>query len=152
VDKSDDDGGDGLNARISMLLEPGDYTLRADAASAGAGLYTLAFAATEAPDNVGGGTLAAGRPAEATLLPGMTDRWTVDVRSAGEYAIAMHSDDIDSYLRLTREGREVAADDDGGGALNARIAQRLEAGTYVVEASSVDGDTGGRYRVSLERR
>ncbi|WP_123831996.1 ABC transporter substrate-binding protein [Luteimonas sp. 100069] len=152
VEKTDDDGGDGLNARISMLLEPGDYTLRADAASAGAGLYTLAFAASEAPDNVGGGTLAAGRPIEATLLPGMTDRWTFNIRSAGEYAIAMHSDDVDSYLRLSRDGQEVATDDDGGGALNARIAQRLESGSYVVEASSVDGDTGGNYRISLERR
>lgn len=152
VEKTDDDGGDGLNARISMLLEPGDYTLRADAASAGAGLYTLAFAASEAPDNVGGGTLTADRPTEATLLPGMTDRWTFNVRSAGEYAIAMHSDDVDSYLRLSRDGQEVGTDDDGGGALNARIAQRLESGPYVVEASSVDGDTGGTYRISLERR
>ncbi|MDR7192473.1 hypothetical protein [Luteimonas terrae] len=152
IDKSDDDGGDGLNSRISMLLEPGDYTLRADAASAGAGLYTLALAAAEAPDNVGGGALATGRPVEATLLPGMTDRWTFSVRSAGEYVIAMNSDDVDSYLRLSRDGQEVATDDDGGNALNARIAHRLDSGSYVVEASSVDGSAGGSYRLSLERR
>lgn len=152
VEKTDDDGGEALDSRISMLLEPGTYSLRADAASAGAGLYTLAFAASEAPDDVGGGTLAAGRPVTATLLPGMTDRWSVSIRSAGEYAIAMDSDDVDSYLRLTRDGNEIASDDDGGGALNARVVHRLDAGTYVVEASSIDSDAGGQYRISLERR
>ncbi|TDK33112.1 hypothetical protein [Luteimonas terrae] len=152
VEKTDDDGGDNLDARISLLLEPGTYTLRADAASAGAGLYTLALAATEVPEGAGGGTLPVGRPTTANLLPGMTDRWTVSVRSAGEYTIAMDSDDIDSYLRLTRDGNEIASDDDGGGALNARIVQRLETGTYVIESSSVDGDTGGNYRLSFDRR
>lgn len=152
VEKTDDDGGDNLNARISLMLEPGSYTLRADAASAGAGLYTLALAATEVPDGAGGGSLTAGRPTTATLLPGMTDRWTVSVRSAGEYTIAMESDAVDSYLRLTRDGREIASDDDGGGALNARIAQRLEAGTYVIEASSIDSDVGGEYRINVDRR
>ncbi len=152
VEKTDDDGGEGLNSRISMLLEPGDYTLQADAATAGAGLYTLVLATSEAPDNVGGGALTAGRPTDATLLPGMTDRWTVNIRSAGTYAITMDSDDLDSYLRLNRDGQEIATDDDSGGALNARIERRLESGNYVIEASAVGGDTGGAYRIGLERR
>lgn len=152
VDKTDDDGGDGLDSRINLMLEPGTYNLRATAATSGAGIYTLSLAASEVPEGTGGGALAVGRPASVTLLPGMTDRWTVSIRSAGDYVIAMDSDAIDSYLRLTRDGQEVASDDDGGGALNARIVHRLEAGTYVVEASSVDSSEGGEYRISLERR
>ncbi len=152
VDKTDDDGGEGLDSRINLMLEPGTYNLRATAATSGAGIYTLSLAASEVPEGTGGGALAVGRPASVTLLPGMTDRWTVSIRSAGDYVIAMDSDAIDSYLRLTRDGQEVASDDDGGGALNARIVHRLEAGTYVVEASSVDSSEGGEYRISLERR
>ena len=152
IEQTDDDGGDGLGSRISTLLEPGTYTLRADAASAGAGLYTLTVVASEAPADVGGGALTVGRPVTATLLPAVTDRWTVAIRSAGSYAITMDAEGLDSHLRLTREGREVASDDDGGGALNARIVHRLDPGSYVVEASSIDGDAGGPYRISLERR
>lgn len=54
------------------------------------------------------------------------------------------SDDFDSYLTLVGpNGREVASDDDSGGACNARISAFLEAsGTFLVVASSLSGETG----------
>ncbi|UNK43910.1 hypothetical protein MNO14_07635 [Luteimonas sp. S4-F44] len=152
VQKEDDDGGERLNARIGMLLEAGTYTLQADSATPGAGPYTLSLTATAVPEGAGGGALTIGRPVETALLPGMTDRWSFEVRSAGDYAIEMRSSQIDSYLSLTKDGNEVASDDDGAGGLDARIVQRLQPGRYVVEASAIDGDAGGPYRILLERR
>lgn len=152
VETTDDDGGDGLNARLSTLLEAGDYSLRADSAAPGAGFYTLTMAAEEPPANVGGGPIAVGRSVDATLLPGMTDRWTFTVRSAGDYAIDMRSSDIDSHLKLLRGSESIASDDDGGDNLDSRIVQRLEAGSYTIEATAVGSSETGRYRLSLERR
>ncbi|WP_101924787.1 MULTISPECIES: hypothetical protein [Luteimonas] len=152
IEKQDDDGGDGLDSRIVMLLEPGDYDLEVGTATEGAGLFTLALSATEVPANVGGGPLAIGRSTDATLLPGMTDRYTVSVRSAGDYTVDMRADDLDSHLRLLRGTEEVASDDDGGGALHARIQHRLEPGDYVIEATSVDSGATGRYTIGIDRR
>lgn len=152
VETSDDDGGEGLDARIATLLDAGDYTVRADSATPGAGFYTLALAVDEAPADAGGGALVVGRPVDATLLPGTTDRWTFTIRTPGDYAIDMRSGDIDSHLKLLRVADPVASDDDGGDDLDARIVQRLAAGAYTVEASSVGRGESGRYRLSLERR
>ena len=152
VDTTDDDGGDGLNARITTLLEAGDYSVRADGAVPGAGFYTLTLAVEDAPANAGGGPIAVGRSVDATLLPGMTDRWTFSVRSAGEYAIDMRSSDIDSHLKLLRGSESIATDDDGGDNLDSRIVQRLAAGDYTIEATAVGSSGTGRYRLSLERR
>ncbi|WP_052772734.1 hypothetical protein [Luteimonas sp. FCS-9] len=152
VQKEDDDGGGQLNSRIGLMLEAGDYTVQADSATPGAGPYTLSLTASEVPEGAGGGALATGRPVDATLLPGMTDRWTFEVRSAGDYAIEMRSGQIDSYLLLRQDEAEVASDDDGAGGLDARIVQRLAPGRYVIEASAIDTDAGGPYRLLLERR
>ncbi|NYZ63346.1 ABC transporter substrate-binding protein [Luteimonas deserti] len=152
VEITDDDGGDGLHARIATLLDAGEYTVRAEAAAPGAGFYTLSLAADEAPADVGGGALAAGRPVDATLMPGMTDRWSLNVRSAGQYTIDMRSGDLDSHLRLLRGAEVLASDDDGGDNLDSRIVQRLEPGQYTVEATAVGGSETGRYRIAFERR
>ena len=152
VDTSDDDGGDGLNARIVTLLDAGEYTLRADTATQGAGFYTLALAAEDPPANAGGGTLTVGRAVDATLLQGMTDRWTVTVRAAGDYVIDMRSSDIDSYVKVMRGSEMIASDDDGGDNLDARISRRFEAGTYTIESTAVGRSETGRYRLSMERR
>lgn len=152
LDVRDDDGGVGLDSMISRLLEPGDYTVQASAVGEGAGFYSLSLVTSEAPEGAGGGALVLGQPAEATLLPGITDRWTLSVRRAGEYALDMRSGELDSHLRLMRGSETVASDDDGGDNLDARIVHRLEAGEYVLEASAVGGSEGGPYRISAERR
>jgi len=150
VEAEDDDGGGELNSRIAMPLEAGDYDIEAGTASQGAGLFTLSVSANEAPANAGGGALTIGRITDATLLSGMKDRYTVSVRSAGQYTIDMRSEELDSHLRLLRRGEEIASDDDGGDDLNARIRQRLEPGDYAIEAKSVDSESGA-YRIGIER-
>ena len=148
VEREDDNGGNKLDSRIATLLEAGDYTIEAGVASEGAGLFTLSVSANEAPANAGGGALTIGRITDATLLSGMTDRYTVSVRSAGRYTIEMLAEDIDSHLRLLRGGEEIASDDNGGYAFDASIQRHLEPGDYVIEAKSVNASESGAYRIT----
>ena len=149
----DDDSGEQLDARIATVLEAGDYTVRASAFDAGAGVFTLSAQVSDVPADAGGGVLQAGRTREARLMAGAADRYTFSVQREGAYLIEMSSEDgVDSHLRLSRDGEVVAADDDGGGGFDARIEEHLPAGDYVLEASSAVGGEGGRYRIGLRRR
>ncbi|MGY0559433.1 hypothetical protein ACW7G2_01730 [Luteimonas sp. A277] len=148
VEHYDDDGGEGLDARLVRVLEPGEYTIEASAATGGAGLFSLALGAEPVPEGTGGGPLVIGEALERVLLPDATDRYTLTVETEGEYVIDVASDHFDSWVELfDAAGDEVASDDDGGGALNARIRMRLDPGNYVIAASSISG--GGRYRISI---
>lgn len=149
VERRDDDGGEGLDSRLIQVLEPGEYTIEASAATGGAGLFSLSLAAEAVPEGTGGGPLAIGETAERVLLPDATDRYTLTVETEGEYAINMASSQFDSWLELyDGEGNEIAADDDGGGGLDARIRMRLAPGEYRIDASAISG--GGRYRISID--
>lgn len=151
----DDDGGERLDARIATVLAAGDYAVRASAfnSQGGAGLFTLAARLSPVPADAGGGRLEVGQARDATLLPGMTDRYSFSIARAGTYVIEMGSSDgVDSNLRLLQAGQPLAEDDDGGGGFDARISQALDAGDYVLEASSATGVEGGRYRVQVQRR
>lgn len=149
----DDDSGERLDARIATVLEAGDYTVRASAFDAGAGVFTLSAKVSDVPADAGGGVLEPGRVRDARLVAGATDRYTFSIQRAGTYLIEMSSDDgVDSHLRLSGAGGPVANDDDGGGGFDARIEEHLEAGDYVLEASSAVGGEGGRYRIGLRRR
>src|SRR5690606_38385983 len=148
VEHRDDDGGEGLDARLVQVLEPGDYTIEATSATGGSGLFTLTVTAAGVPEGTGGGTLTVGSPKEALLLPGAADRYAFSVAEAGDYVMHMASLDFDSWLELfDAEGRPLASDDDSGGGLNARIRIALEPGDYTLEASAIAGDGG--YQVSV---
>lgn len=148
VEHYDDDGGDALNARLVRVLQPGDYTIEAGGATSGSGIFSLSLSTATVPEGTGGGALAPGEQREALLLPGATDRFTLAVAEQAEYVIDMVSDDFDSWLELLdADGRRIAHDDDGGGALNARLRISLAPGEYRIEASAISGD--GRYRISV---
>jgi len=158
VSEENDDGGDGLNARIRTILEPGTYQITAKRAGSGrrsrsgAGLFQLSASGREVPEGAGtGAALALGAEVSASLLEGLPNRHTFNVSRRGEYVIDMRSDDIDSYLRLYRNGEQIASNDDGGDGLNARIEEELAPGEYVVEASAY-GSEGGDYRIVARRR
>lgn len=153
IERDDDDGGDGLNSRIVAVLEPGEYEVVARTAYDGGGLFTLSASARAVPEGAGGGPIVVGRgTSQATLFSGINNRHPVSIRSAGDYVIEMSADGMDSFLRLTRDGEEVASDDDSGGGLNARIETRLAPGEYVIEASSVDSSAEGSYSIGIRRR
>lgn len=149
----DDDSGGGLDARIVSVLEPGDYSVRASSYNDGAGLFTLSAELADVPADIGGGTLAIGQPRDVRLMAGATDRYSVRIPRNGSYRIEMQSTDgVDSHLRLLRDGQPVAQDDDSGGGLDARIDETLQAGDYILEASSAVGRSEGRYRIAIQRR
>jgi len=150
VSREDDDGGERLNARIRAILEPGAYqvTARSAGGRSNTGLFQLAASGRDAPDPR---PLTIGQRSTGELLSGLPVEHPFSVRQAGEYVIEMTSDDIDSYLRLSRNGEKIDEDDDGGRGLNARITRHLSPGNYVIEASSVDGD-GGSYQIEIRRQ
>lgn len=153
VELEDDDSGEQLDARIATVLEAGEYTVRASAFDAGAGVFTLSATLSDVPADAGGGALRVGQPRDARLIAGASDRYTFSIPRAGDHLVEMSGGEgIDSHLRLFRDGEEIASDDDGGGGLDARIEQHLPAGDYVLEASSLGGGEGGRYRVGVRRR
>lgn len=153
VSLEDDDSGEMLDARITTVLQPGDYTVHASAFDSGAGVYTLSAALSEVPADAGGGPLQVGQARTARLMSGATDRYSFSIPRAGSHLVEMSSEDgVDSLLRLFRDGEEVAMDDDSGGGLDARIEQALQPGDYTLEASSAVGGEGGRYRIGVRRR
>jgi len=137
---SDDDGGEGFNARIRFTPPKDDtYQLVATRFASGQGDYLLKVRALEsnpprktkaAPGEPGRlqpgekelryeGRLTSkspkvmGKPAQVhqvTMSPGQT------------YVIDLESNDFDAYLRiLDSNGKQLASDDDSGDGLNARI-------------------------------
>ena len=147
-----DDGGDGLNARIERDLAPGDYMIEA----------TTVGGRERGPADF---TLSVGRVAGCaitflgSLEPGVdltdTDSWSLDtcgsrfvvehpahgysfnMPQGGLVRIDLVSDNGDPVLSLASlEGGVVSANDDGGGYTNARIEKYLPAGIYFIEATT----------------
>jgi len=144
VSREDDDGGDGLNSRLNVVLEPGQYDIGVQAAQSGAGLFQLSAKGRSVPAPV---ALTFEQPIQATLEAGIPDRYTFTVRTAGTYVLDMTSENLDSYLRLYRNGEEIDNDDDSGTDLNARITRHLTPGNYVLEASTYSDSESGEYQI-----
>src|SRR5206468_3016980 len=70
------------------------------------------------------------------------------------YQIDMTSTDFDAYLRIEdAAGRHLAADDDSGGQLNARIIFKApEDGTYRIIATAFIINGAGNYRLTVVER
>ncbi len=173
---SDDDGGGGCNSRISVTLpRSGRYLVVASRFGyTGPGGFTLS-ASREAGPPTGEGGCGAGSAWDPAVLESLDDggrrmdttgarsgrlsdadlqedgsylqAWTLDGRSGTPVTIDLLADDFDAFLLLAGPGLpDVASDDDGGGACNARLSLTLPAdGPYRVVVSTV-GDPGeGRF-------
>jgi len=155
-----DDGADGLNARIRMVLEQsGTYVIWAGSFSGEAtGSYTLTVDSYEPAERrsiaVGetndyeirendGAEPARGELGAPIEFEGEADTWVV---------IDMESEAFDTVLILQGpDGEVVTGDDDGGEGLNSRIRVELEqSGTYTIWASSFDGSDTGPFTLTLE--
>ena len=163
---SDDDSGDGTNARLHAVL-PRDGTYRVIATAAGdsaRGVYTLAAAGWEAPDAAAPGqsvVIGAGETRGGILEPGdevsadgpYQDRWLVDAAAGARLVVDMRSSDLDSYLvALDPGGKVLGSDDDGGGGKDAELSLRARvAGRYTILATSYgDEPATGAYRLSVQ--
>jgi hypothetical protein len=160
---SDDDGGDGTNARINITLD-GESRIVARALSAsGRGSYELRVSEAavvnviQRPITVGetvSGELSASDP--ELDEGGYFHEYAVTAAAGDAFRITLRSGEFDSYLRWgTKDGEsftEIASDDDSGGDLDSQLTVRIErSGTYVIRASALGAGTVGPYRLTLER-
>lgn len=147
-----DDGGSGLNSRISETLQPGQYRIVArDLSNNSSGGFRLSvapgFIANAIPISVGqsyDGYLNAGQSFVYRL--DLTGNRTVTIQF-----IRTGGSSFDPYVVLSdASGNRIAADDDGGDGLDSRLQQSLGSGTYLIEVRDRSGDRGGSYRVSVQ--
>lgn len=157
-----DDGGEGLNARVTIEGTGGIFYILANSVVAGAtGPYQLrASLAGAAPTvtrlNVGqtvNGTLS---PSDRTLPDNSHyDCFSVQTRVGQRLQIDQTSDDFDSYLSVGTGGCEqltaTARDDDGGGGLNARIVHDGDGGVLFIQANSVSAGQTGAYQLRVSQ-
>jgi len=163
---SDDDSGEGTNARLHAVL-PRDGTYRLIATASGdsaRGRYTLAVSGWEAPEAAPAGrsaVIAVGETKDGILEPGdevsadgpYQDRWLVDAAAGARLVVDMRSSDLDSYLIvLDPDGKVVGSDDDGGGGRDAELPLRARVGgRYTILATSYGDDPStGAYRLSVQ--
>ncbi|MBN1686287.1 MAG: pre-peptidase C-terminal domain-containing protein [Spirochaetales bacterium] len=162
---SNDDGGDGENARIDMFLEKpgrfyarvihydgteqGEYQILADFTSATPDQYE--------PDDsrTGARSIDFGMPQERNFTPSDDQDWvTFELAETSTVTIATYGD-VDTFLKLfDRVGNMIAEDDDSGNDYNASIERMLQRGKYYVRVNQVEIDSffGAEYRLEIEKR
>lgn len=164
----DDDGGEGLNARLSFApAEAGAYTIRVLGYSEeAAGPYRLEVAAlpplpppaivqpSTTQNMVWRGWMGALEPTDFEIDGAHADDFAVTLRAGEEALIRLDSDAFDPVLKLyeegAREGEPLAEDDDSGGDLDSLLVFTPErTGRYVVRVTSFEGGEGGPYRLRI---
>ncbi|HYD15192.1 MAG TPA: PPC domain-containing protein, partial [Hyphomicrobium sp.] len=161
---SNDDGGDGNNARLMTVLpRTGTYTLVVTpySSSSEGGRYSVSLNLSEAPPGAGrvenlrvgqrvSGRLEFGdRPRSGG---GYQDLWEFEGRADQDVIIEMQSGDFDSFLELRdQNGAVISENDDGGEGQDALIITRLPSnGRYRVVARSYgESERTGFYELSL---
>lgn len=162
---TDDDGGEGNNARLRTILpRDGRYRLVATAFSADArGQYSLVLTTWQSAAAAQPGAVGALRPGEAhsgLLEPGDSisidgpyeDHWTFDAQAGARLRLELRSDDFDSYLMLLGpDGKLIASDDDGLEGRHSQVALRARAaGRYTAVASTYgESMVSGSYTITL---
>jgi hypothetical protein len=162
---SDDDSGEGQNARLHVVLpRDGTYLIIVTGfGEAARGRYTLAVSGWEPPDAPPPGraaTIRVGETKDGVLEPGdevsgdgpYQDHWSFDAAAGARLRVEMRSADLDSYLTvLAPDGRVLGSDDDGLGGRDAALSFRaVAAGHYTALASSYGEEpVAGAYRLTL---
>ena len=162
---TDDDGGQGTNARIATDLSAGTYTIEATSYATGVtGAFTLTAAGGGggggcAPDDLGAlsGTVTRvgnlGDDCESPNYSGRLARYySFTLGQSGPVEIDLVSSAFDTWLALREgagvSGRLVVSDDDGGQGTNSRIGTELPAGTYTIEATSYGPGVTGAFTLT----
>ncbi len=157
-----DDGGSGVNARLSDFRIPadGEYTIHALRLREGqAGGYELRLSRSQAApdpttqaDGDGYGYTVTGRLDDDNFF----DDYKFDARAGDYFTISMDatSGNVDPAIRIYNSaGREVAYDNDGGSGINARLSDfRMPAdGEYTIHALRLREEQEGGYELRLMR-
>jgi len=161
---SNDDGGEGNNARLMTVLpQSGTYTLVVSPfnANAAGGRYDVALAFSQPPAGAGRiERITPGRPVSGRLEVGdrprsgggYQDLWEFDGRQGQTVVVEMRSSEFDAYLELRDpDGGLVSEDDDGGAGTDAMITATLpRGGRYRIVARSYgEREASGFYDLSL---
>lgn len=134
--ETDDDGGDGNNARIVRFLAPATYSLRIHELRGRAA--TVQVSAALLPPMPSAGVVTPETPLTVNVPGGAEERTasaevTLTIAQAGSYTIdAIGVGDIDPKMQLIQNMAQVASNDDGGEGNNAQIRRQLAAGTYQI--------------------
>ena len=173
---ADDDGGDGLNARVVVTLpETGTFTICARSRYANrTGSYTLTTRSgagqTGAQISAQGGTSAGAGPryvgvnqtvagqldsSDPTMGDGTYyELWRFSGQAGQRVRITMRSSAFDAYMTIGTFGNDtysyIRGDDDGAGGNDAMIEYTLpSSGEYAIRANSM-GRATGRYTITLQ--
>lgn len=164
-ERSDDDGGGGLDSRIVTTLEnDGEYVIRASPLYTGTGRYTLSLETLAPPGPAAVTPIGMGQTMNGTLelSDAMLDDgshydiYTFRGEAGRRVRVTLRSHDFDAYLAFGtwRDGQVVvsASDDDSGGGLDSQIeATLLSSGEYAIRANSLGSGETGSYSVTLEQ-
>lgn len=165
---SDDDGaGSGTNARLRFTPDAdGVYIVRARPFSGlQTGAYTLALSERVVPRQPRPGRISVGDSSDGRLTSGDAededgktfDAYAFRANAGDRVAILLESQDFDPVVRVGRVVNggfvQSAENDDGPGkGLNSYLVFTVpQTGEYVVQATSVSGDSEGDYRLTLEQ-
>ena len=146
---TDDDGGEGLNSRLIVTLDPGTYELLVEAVGTSTGEFEV-----EVIENIIDilGVLDIGSAETETLESG--EQHYFEFRSQGQQRIAISVDRVfDSALDpkvalYTEYHHQVGMNDDGGEGNNALLTVDVESGLYFIVVTGF-GSTSGRYTVAV---
>lgn len=133
VEHTDDDGGEGLDARLVVILQPGEYQLFATTPYGDGrdmqGQYSLEMQNLgDMGDYQQGGSVEVGQSIRGFLTDSFFD-YQFTLEEERQVRIDLTSDAFDTYLEL--EGPSVSLfDDDGGAGTNSMLNERLPAGEY----------------------
>ena len=131
--ETDDDGGDGANARIVRFLQPGMYNVRVSEYRARA--MTAQVQAALLPPLTPAGTLMPGAPLMINTPHAMTQREAsaevvFTITTPGMFQIDAVSTTNDPKIALIFNNGILEENDDGGDGNNARIRRQLMPGQY----------------------
>ncbi|MEO7358753.1 MAG: Ig-like domain-containing protein, partial [Gemmatimonadaceae bacterium] len=158
----DDDAGAGVNAHIEVQLEAGHYFLLANAGIGQVGNYRLDVEVPVDPCavtktiNINTTITNTLTSADCTVggtgpIPN-TQRWLLNVATAGPIQIDMLSSAVDAYLVLQNAttGAVLAENDDAAiGTTDARIAANFPVGQYIINATTYDFNETGAYALTV---
>lgn len=140
--EQNDDGGDGLNARMIKFLDPGTYSVRV--VEHRARPFTAQVSAQRLQPLEPVGAVTVGQPLVVTfpdfplLNRPRNDRdaakaVTFNVTAAGQYTCTAAADNNrDAKMALIQNGAVLEEDDDSGDGNNASITRQLQPGNYVI--------------------
>lgn len=146
LNQTDDDGGDGLNARLVLMLQPGVYQLGASTSYSveehGFGQYQLRLQQLNTmQDMQQGGELEVGQRVQGMMQQSEVVEYSFRLPQERRLRIALDSDFFDTVLEVQGAGVRFS-DDDGGIGTNSLIDETFPAGDYRIQVRAYGAGQG----------